>query len=78
MKNLTITVEDEVLRWAKVWAAKQGTSVSRLVGEMLRDRMRRDDAYEAAMEAYLSTPPRRLSETGRYPAREDLYDRHDR
>lgn len=77
MKNMTITVDEDVLRWAKVRAAQQDTSVSRLVGEMLQERMREDNAYEQAMQAYLSTPPRRLSETGEYPAREALYDRHN-
>lgn len=77
MKNMTITVDEEVLRWAKVWAAQHDTSVSRLVGEMLRERMQVDSAYEQAMEAYLASPPRRLSEDGRYPTREALYDRHD-
>jgi cytochrome c-type biogenesis protein CcmH/NrfG len=77
MKNMTITVEEDVLRWAKVWAAQHDTSVSRLVGEMLRERMQQDHSYAQAMEAYLASPPRRLSEDGRYPAREALYDRHD-
>ncbi|MCE7939245.1 CopG family transcriptional regulator [bacterium] len=75
MTNLTITVGEDVLRWAKVWAARQGTSVSRLVGEMLRERMLRDDAYGQAMEAYLSTPPSQLSDGTAYPPRATLYDR---
>lgn len=78
MANMTVTVDEEVLRWAKVWAAKQGTSVSRLVGELLRERMLQDDAYALAMEAYLSTPPRLISDSGRYPRREALYDRDER
>jgi hypothetical protein len=78
MTNMTITVDDEVLRWARVWAAKQGTSVSRLVGELLHERMIRDEAYGRAMAAYLATPPRRLSESGQYPARDAVYDRAHR
>lgn len=75
MANLTVTVDPEVLRWAKVWAAQKGTSVSRLVGEMLRERMLRDDAYVQAMEAYLAVAPRRLSTSGAYPARDALHER---
>jgi plasmid stability protein len=75
MTNMTITVDEDVLRWAKVWAAQHGTSVSRLVGDMLRARMAREDAYERAMAAYLAAQPRRLSESGQYPRREALYDR---
>ena len=33
MKNVTITLDEEVARWARVMAAEQNTSVSRLVGE---------------------------------------------
>lgn len=34
MKNVTITLDDEVARWARIRAAEQNTSVSRLVGDM--------------------------------------------
>ena len=45
MRNLTITVEDQALEWARIEAAKRNTSVSRLVGELLAEKMRHDDAY---------------------------------
>lgn len=38
-------------------AAEQNTSVSRLVGEMLREHMRRTSEYETAMRQYLDRPP---------------------
>jgi hypothetical protein len=75
MKNLTITVEDDVLTWAKVWAARQGSSLSRLVGMLLRRRMLEEEGYSAAMEAYLSTPPVSLKSEGGYPSRDELHDR---
>ena len=43
MKNVTITVEDAALEWARIEAAKRNTSVSRLVGALLSDKMRHDD-----------------------------------
>ncbi|MEZ5605796.1 MAG: CopG family transcriptional regulator [Burkholderiaceae bacterium] len=49
MKNVTITVEDSVLEWARVEAAKRGSSVSRMVGELLAEKMRQEDAYAQAM-----------------------------
>ena len=49
MKNVTITVDDTVLEWARVAAAKRGSSVSRMVGEMLAEKMRQEDAYAQAM-----------------------------
>lgn len=53
MKNVTVTMEDSVAEWARLEAARRNTSVSRLVGEMLADKMRRDDAYERAMREAL-------------------------
>lgn len=53
MKNVTITMEDHVADWARMEAARRNTSVSRLVGEMLAEKMRRDDAYERAMREAL-------------------------
>lgn len=37
MRNVTITLDEEVARWVRIEAAKRETSVSRLVGEMLRE-----------------------------------------
>ena len=53
MKNVTITVEDAVLEWTRIEAARRGSSVSRMVGEMLAEKMRREDAYAQAMRAAL-------------------------
>ena len=52
MKNLTITVDDDVLEWARVQAARRGTSVSRMVGEVLADMQRREDAYARAHQSW--------------------------
>jgi hypothetical protein len=52
MRNVTITVEEDVLRWARVWAAQHDTSVSRMLGEVLRERMQREDAYRRAYEEW--------------------------
>ena len=44
MKNVTVTMEDSVADWARMEAARRNTSVSRLVGEMLAEKMRRTDS----------------------------------
>lgn len=76
MRNVTITLEEKVLRWAKVWAAGHDTSVSRLVGELLRERMREEEGYEAAMNRFLARKPERLKREGEgYPDREELHER---
>ena len=76
MKNVTITLEEDVARWARIRAAERDTSVSRFVGELLRERMVEERTYEAAMRDYLAQPPRNLRQSGKkYPRREKLHDR---
>ena len=78
MKNVTITVEESALEWARIEAAKRNTSVSRLVGEMLTEKMRRDDAYEVAMREALKFEPWGPSD-GPYLTRDQIYaERLDR
>ena len=52
MKNVTITVEDSVLEWARVEAARRGTSVSRMLGDFMAELQRREDSYERAYLAW--------------------------
>jgi hypothetical protein len=78
MANLTISVDERVIRWARIKAAELNTSVSRLVGEMLRDTMKRERGYDAARRAYLREEVGEISSgESSYPARDDLYDRAD-
>jgi hypothetical protein len=75
MKNVTITLDEETARWARVEAAHREMSVSRLVGDLLREHMRAQATYEDAMRRYLARAPSVLKETGGYPTREELHDR---
>ena len=76
MKNVTITLEDNVAQWARVWAAKKNASVSRLLGKLLKEKMQQEEGYEIAMQQYLSTPSKALkSTTESYPNRDSLYER---
>lgn len=52
VKNLTITVDDNALEWARIEAARRGSSVSRMVGDFLGEMQRREDAYERAYLAW--------------------------
>ena len=79
MKNVTITVEDTTLEWVRIEAAKRNTSVSRLVGEMLADKMRHDDAYQRAMHEWIADTSSFQSSGQPYPTREETYaERPDR
>jgi hypothetical protein len=57
LKNVTITVEEEALHWARKQAAEKNTSVSKLVGRMLEDKMRQTDEYWTAYEKWKRIKP---------------------
>jgi len=76
MKNVTITLDEDTARWARIEAAREGVSVSRWVGELLRERRLQEAEYETAMARYLARPAAPLKGEGeRYPPRATLYDR---
>lgn len=77
MKNVTITLDEETARWARIEAAHRDMSVSRLIGELLHEHMRAQTTYEEAMQRYLARAPTVLKATGRYPTREELHNRAD-
>ncbi len=76
MKKITIILDEEVARGARIRAAERHTSVSRLVGELLKEKMREEEDYRLAMERSLAREPRLLKKAGTsYPGREELHDR---
>jgi hypothetical protein len=75
-RNVTITMDEETARWARVEAARRDSSVSRFVGEVLRERMKDSEEYEAARARYFSQEPGVHRGKGQpLPRREELYDR---
>jgi hypothetical protein len=79
MKNVTVTMEESVAEWARLEAARRNTSVSKLIGEMLGEKMRHDDAYERAMNEWLQRDSSFTSDGSPYPARDEIYaERLDR
>jgi len=73
-RNVTVTLEEEVALWARLEAARRDTSVSRLLGDLLKVQMAREQRYERAMEAALGRRPF-LKTDGRYLTRDELHDR---
>jgi hypothetical protein len=74
MKNVTITVEDDVLEWARVKAARENTSVSRLLGIWMKEKHQQEDAYEVAKRSALQFRSWGKSD-GPYLTRDEMYDR---
>lgn len=76
MKNVTITLSEDLARWLRIKAAKDGRSVSRWLEELLERMRGQDDQYEAAMKRYLAMMPRKIDwQNDRRPTRDELYDR---
>jgi hypothetical protein len=74
LRNVTVTLEEDVARWARIEAAQKETSVSRYLGDLLRERMLEKSAYESAMRRALARKPF-LETDGRYLSREEAHDR---
>ena len=74
LKNVTITVEEEALRWARRQAADQGT-VSKLVGRILEREMRGSDSYWQAYEHWKELKPVPGVDASRRWGREELHER---
>lgn len=72
LRNLTITVDEAAAEWARIRAAKEDISVSRLVGRLIEERMDEDDQYERAMREALARAPF-LRTDGKYLKRDELY-----
>ena len=76
MKNVTITLPDDLARWVRVRAAEDDRSVFRWIADLLAGMRRGEDEYEVAMKRYLAMNPHRIDwPDGRRPAREELHDR---
>ncbi len=75
MKNVTIKLENDVARWSRVWAAEHNTSVSRILGDLLKRMKKEKTGYAQAMQQFLSVKPRPLKKSGAYPSRDDLHER---
>jgi hypothetical protein len=74
LRNVTVTLEEPVARWARMEAARKDTSVSRLLGAILKERMLHDDGYDRAMRRALARKgfPKKQ---GPYLSREEAHDR---
>jgi post-segregation antitoxin (ccd killing protein) len=73
-RNLTVQLDDEVIRRAKVLSAKRGTSVSGLVAAQLA-RLVGDERYEEAWRRARKAMGDAAGRGGRQWDREDLHGR---
>ena len=74
LRNVTVTLEETVARWARIEAARKEMSLSRLLGAILKERMIEEDGYKRAMRRALARKPF-FKSNGRYLSREEAHDR---
>jgi metal-responsive CopG/Arc/MetJ family transcriptional regulator len=77
MKNITISMDDDLARHIRIAAAKAGVSVSRYLAEAGREKVRSDETaakrnrQEEALEKIFSGPKWDVTENGRMPSAEE-------
>jgi hypothetical protein len=75
-QNITLSIEKELLKKAKLLAAKKETSVSRLLTEKLVKMVSEDDQYDLAKKRALTILKQGFHLGGRIIAkREELHER---
>ncbi len=74
-RNLTVQLDEEVIRGAKIVAAKRGTSVSGLVARELEELVAEDGRYEDAWRRAGQILATSIPRGGRHWRRDDLHER---
>lgn len=74
-RNLTVQLDENVIRRAKVLAAKRGTSVSGLVAAELDRLVAEDERYEEAWRRARTAMDEAAGRGGRRWSRDELHDR---
>jgi hypothetical protein len=76
MRNITVTLDEETARLARVRAAERDMSVSRYMGELVRADIRGSREYDEAYRAWRAERPFDLKGPSKpYAKREELHDR---
>jgi hypothetical protein len=79
MANLTIAIEDDILKKARLKAVEDGTSVNAMVREFLREYTGNRSARLESAKRLIALAHEHATEVGPITwKREDLYDRYSR
>lgn len=73
--KITLKIDTHLLREAKVLAAREDTSLSALLSELLEERVKKDLDYERAKEQALEHMREGLDLGGRPRSRDDIHER---
>ena len=76
LQNVTVTLDRRTLADARVKAAEKNLSLSRFLGELVREHLGKEDQYWTAYRAWQGAKPFPVKGSPeRYPTRDELYDR---
>jgi hypothetical protein len=73
--NITLKLDKELLREARILAAEQGTSISALLAAKLEEAVRKRRDYEAAKKRALAILKEGWNMGGRPLSRDEIYER---
>lgn len=74
-QNITLSIEKELLRKGKLLAAKNDTSISKMLGDQLKQMVDREEQYETAKRSALLDLEKGFHLGGKITwRREDLYE----
>jgi len=75
-QNITLSLEKDIIKRGKVIAAEKDTSVSRMLSDMLKHVVEKEEQYDAARKSALQTLKKGFHLGGKIDwKREDLYER---
>ena len=76
MKNITLSIDETVIRRVRVYAAERGSTVNALVREFLTDLANREDRIRKARQRIMELSGRSRANIGsRSWTREELHER---
>jgi hypothetical protein len=73
--NITLKLDKELIREARILAAEQGTSISALLAAKLEEAVRKRRDYEAAKKEALAILHKGLNMGGKPLTREQMHER---
>jgi len=75
-QNITLSIEKDIIKKGKVIAAKKETSISKMLGDLLKEITEKEDEYEAAKRKAIENLRKGYHLGGHITwTREDLYER---
>ncbi len=75
MKSVSVTMAEDALEWVRVKAARDNTSISRYLGQLVEQARARDGIYERSMRAALKFRPLAFPKNTRYLSRDEANGR---